>query len=266
MKTIPLFLLTISLAVISLAGSRPTAALTLNSLTQQEVQSVLKDLNLSMNSSITPSSSKLFWGLELGVAGSVVDSPNIRKYDPNIDRLANGGAYAQISLPYGIGLNGYKLSSHYHKNDLDYNYNSLGISWSFGSLVNLMTGLDMQIQYKKSKGDIRVTNRPTTGSVTYGNYNYKADTLSLYAIKSFGFVEPFIGISYMITDDGFNADASFFNNAVAQSYAANGIDQESTTASYGVNFYVFHFLRVGLEYSTGHFDRDRLSASLALSI
>lgn len=153
------------------------------------------------------------FGFEVGLIAGLTDAPEIKKIsqreDPTgsdpFDQIAHAGAYASVSVPFGITGELIVLPET-ELGDVSISHTSMGLKWTFGNLLGIPL-VDLAVRGHFSTSDITYADTIDTvsTSVSLKNSTYG---LSLLASGNFLIVEPFGGVGIVTRDTELSASGS----------------------------------------------------------
>ncbi len=237
--------------------------------TQKQSDAIFKDLTGALNYSNASGAESLgkFFGVQVGVVGALGTAKEIEKqaqtYDPSfeIPFLPNLYAFAMVTGPFGIGVEvGY--FPEVTLSDFTFGSFTIGGRWTVTDVVEL-SRLRVALKANYSKTDLSYSSEDSTTKESM-DIGLKIQEYGGILGIDLVFVEPYVGISYILAEGDFSAEGTSLSPPVVSVTADHNSKLKGFKPSLGLEFKI-PGLRIGAECS--HFSgANRITAKLAIKI
>ncbi len=242
------------LALFLLSSVKAYSAITLNNLTQDDVNNISKEFASNFTHTIVaPASSygKIF-GFEAGLVGGATKTPNIqktaKKFDAssNVSVIPSGGVVAGVSIPLGI-TGELNLVPKITTSDVTFQNASVALKWTCTALI---PDAPFDLAIRVHGGSSKLSYYSVINNInTQTSWKNKTTGYNVELSKKLLFIEPYVGMGQVsaTTDIGVNSSTnqSIFTFTTANKFSASN----SGSHIYGgLNLNLF-ILKIGAEYS-----------------
>lgn len=259
------------LTLIVIAPQTSKAQLTFTSVTESQLNDIMKDFSANFaHTSVSPSAALgTLWGFELGLIASqtsaaktkaVVDSITSNTFD---GKLYAPGLLGRVTAPLGFtGELEIIPSTSFTGGSVS--YNSIALAWDASKTVLSGLPIDLGLKAYSSTFDFSFTQTFTSPPNTTGTVSLKNTITGLQAFvsKDFLVAQPYLGVGIASASGslGTSAGTNLFNSTFTTSSSAT-TKLSSTHIAMGAELKLFIF-KLGLEYAS-LFDTSRYSAKFA---
>lgn len=253
-------LVTLSLFAGALAVQAGTPSFT--AIDQNDLENVVKDFSsIFAHSTVSPASSLgTLFGIELGLIGGTVKTPNIdtlvNEASPgtSADTFPHFTLLGAISVPFGI-TGEFNFLPSLDTGDIKAGRTSIGVKWTITDSIVDFGPFDLAVRgfYTTSELSFSQTISSVPAEVDVKN---SITGLQLIASMDFVIVEPYVGFGTLSADGTVDITAS--GGATFFDFGGQSASAKPTSTQYfaGIQANLL-FFRLGFEY--GHlFDSDRM--------
>lgn len=249
-------------SIVSLGASASTP--NFQNLTSDDFNSIMNDFSaLSSYTSVSGASGRgSIFGFEVGLLGSLTQSPNVnsvaQKTDSSVSipMVPNVSLLGAISIPGGLGFEVILLPK--------FTYNGMNLQQFGGAIqyqiIDFPVSITVKAHYTKTTFDFSEFLGGSNATVKFDDTIYGAD---LMAGKDLIFFEPYVGLGYASANANLavtGTSSSIYAPSYTSSQTANAMPSSSRILV-GVNFKLL-LISIGAEYLRT-FSTDRYSFKLS---